>query len=44
MVMWNWLYRGATRSPQTPDGLVLFPELLPEELPFWRRVFTGRAG
>lgn len=44
MVMWNWLYRGATRSPQTPDGMVLFPELLPEELPFWRRVFTGRAG
>lgn len=44
MVMWNWLYRGATRSPQTPQGLVLFPELVPEELPFWRRLLSGRAG
>lgn len=42
-VMWNWLYRGATRSTQTPDGLVLFPDLQPDEVPFWRRLLTGSA-
>lgn len=27
-VMWNWLYRGATRDARCPEGLLLFPELI----------------
>jgi hypothetical protein len=42
-VMWNWLYRGATRSKETPDGLVLFPDVVAEDVPFWRRLLTGRG-
>lgn len=29
-VLWNWLYRGATRDAQCPEGLLLFPNLLPK--------------
>lgn len=30
MVMWNWLYAGATRSDTSPEGITLFPEVVPE--------------
>ena len=40
-VMWNWLYRGATRSTTSPSGLMLFPELLPVKVPWWSRLFAG---
>lgn len=28
-VLWNWIYRGATRDDQCPEGLLLFPEVVP---------------
>jgi len=42
-VVWNWIYRGATRGDDFPEGLVLFPELQPPQpkrwfsSPFWGR-------
>jgi hypothetical protein len=37
--MWNWIYRGATRSPDCPDGMDLFQDSTHNRFRFWQNFF-----